>query len=129
MGCIKDVAYGEPLVDVVEHHAVATTVCPLISVDIQVVTKEELSFSKPFTITATRDDYIHAFVAYFDIYFTKCHKLVSFSTGPRAKYTHWKQTVFYLRPTLFLHKGDKITGTLTCTPNKRNPRDLDIEIW
>lgn len=128
MGGIKDIAYGEPLVDVVEHRALASTVCPLISVDIQTVTKPELSFSKPFTLTATRDDDIHALVAYFDIYFTKCHKLISFSTGPRARYTHWKQTVFYLRPTLSLRKGEKITGTLTCTPNSRNPRDLDIEI-
>ena len=38
----------------------------------------------PFKITANRDDYIHALVAYFDISFTQCHKPVKFSTSPRC---------------------------------------------
>ena len=37
----------------------------------------------PFEVTATRNDYIHALVAYFDISFTQCHKPVKFSTSPR----------------------------------------------
>jgi protein arginine N-methyltransferase 1 len=36
----------------------------------------------PFKLVASRNDYIHAFVAYFDVYFTPCHKLVWFSTSP-----------------------------------------------
>lgn len=37
----------------------------------------------PFKLTATRNDYVHALVAYFDVYFTACHKLVWFSTSPK----------------------------------------------
>lgn len=37
----------------------------------------------PFKVTANRNDYIHALVAYFDIAFTQCHKPVKFSTSPR----------------------------------------------
>lgn len=37
----------------------------------------------PFKVTASRNDYIHALVAYFDISFTQCHKPVKFSTSPR----------------------------------------------
>jgi hypothetical protein len=33
---------------------------------------------------------VHAFLAWFDISFGCTHKKVSFSTGPHAKYTHWK---------------------------------------
>ena len=33
---------------------------------------------------------VHAFLAWFDISFACTHKNVSFSTGPHAKYTHWK---------------------------------------
>lgn len=38
---------------------------------------------------------VHAFLAWFDITFACTHKKVQFSTGPHAKYTHWK----YVAPT------------------------------
>lgn len=41
----------------------------------------DASFAAPFKLVAERDDYIHALVAYFDVTFTKCHKLQGFSTG------------------------------------------------
>ena len=43
---------------------------------------------------------VHAFLGWFDISFSCCHKPINFSTGPHAKYTHWKQTVFYTPETL-----------------------------
>lgn len=39
-----------------------------------------------------------------------------------------RQTVFYTPETLTVSAGDIIKGTLTCAPNKRNNRDLDITI-
>jgi hypothetical protein len=39
-----------------------------------------------------------------------------------------KQTVFYLKETLTVVKGDKIEGTLSVRPNAKNHRDLDIDI-
>ena len=39
-----------------------------------------------------------------------------------------RQTVFYTPDTLTVSQGDHITGELTCRPNARNPRDLDITI-
>ena len=71
---------------------------------------------------------VHAFLAWFDISFECTHKKVKFSTGPHAQYTHWKQTVFYTPSTLTIREGDKIVGSLACAPNKRNNRDLDIEL-
>lgn len=41
----------------------------------------DASFTAPFKLVAERDDYFHALVAYFDVSFTKCHKLTGFSTG------------------------------------------------
>lgn len=49
--------------------------------DISKMTPGDASFTAPFKIIAERDDYIHALVAYFDVSFTKCHKLQGFSTG------------------------------------------------
>ena len=128
MTCIKEMAILEPLVDCVESEAVVTKDCPFFEIDIETVTKEDLDFTKNFSITAERNDFIHAMIVYFDCTFSKCHKPVAFSTGPRDKYTHWKQTVFYLHNTVTIDRGETITGTISCNRNAANPRDLDISI-
>jgi len=125
---IKEVALREPLVDTVDFKAVVTDPFLLKEFDLATVTKEELSFKAPFTLKATRDDNIHAFLAWFDVSFSACHKPVKFSTGPHSQYTHWKQTVFYTIDPIAVFSGDLIQGTLTCSPNARNNRDLDIVI-
>ena len=56
------------------------------------------------------------------------HKPVIFSTSPHAKYTHWKQTVFYLTEPLTVCPSEIIEGEIYCAPNTKNVRDLDIEI-
>ncbi|KAK9709484.1 Nuclear SAM-dependent mono-and asymmetric methyltransferase [Basidiobolus ranarum] len=128
MSCIKDIALKEPLVDIVDPKAVATTACDFKTIDIKTVQKSDLTFKVPFSVTAKRDDYIHGFISWFDIEFGACHKPVEFSTGPHAKYTHWKQTVFYIKETIAIKTGETIHGEILCKPNDRNPRDLDIEL-
>ncbi|KAI9013881.1 S-adenosyl-L-methionine-dependent methyltransferase [Phycomyces nitens] len=125
---IKSLAIKEPLVDTVEARAVVTTPCAFREIDILTVQKSDLTFTVPFKITAARDDYVHAFISWFDIGFTHCHKPVYFSTGPHAKYTHWKQTVFYTPEAITVKNGESIEGVLSCAPNAINPRDLDIVI-
>ncbi|KAG8744501.1 hypothetical protein FRC10_010066 [Ceratobasidium sp. 414] len=121
--CIKDIALREPLVDTVEVKAVVTSPCAIKHINLRTAKKEDLTFSADFKLTAERTDFIHAFLAWFDIVFDSAHKPVKFSTGPHAKYTHWKQTVFYTKDA-----GEEIVGNLSCAPNQRNNRDLDILI-
>ncbi|CAM9748681.1 unnamed protein product, partial [Discosporangium mesarthrocarpum] len=73
---------------------------------------------------------VHALVAYFDCSFGRVclFKPISFSTGPFSEYTHWKQTVFYLREPITIEKGEKIEGKIDVAPNSKNPRDLDISL-
>ncbi|GME71967.1 unnamed protein product [[Candida] boidinii] len=125
-----DIAMVEPLVDMVDHKAIVSTSYKLIEFDLNTVTIEQLAFHRDFKLTATRDDLAHALVAWFDIEFPtdKNGQKVVFSTGPRATYTHWKQTVFYLNQVLELKKGEAIDGSLACRPNVKNNRELDIEI-
>lgn len=125
---IKKIALKEPLVDTVEARAVVTAPFPFKEIDLTTVKKSDLTFQAPFKLTVARDDYVHAFIAWFDIGFTQCHKPIWFSTGPQARYTHWKQTVFYTPDTLTVKAGETIEGQLSCKPNARNPRDLDIVI-
>lgn len=125
---MKENALTEPLVDTVEIKALVTDPCPVLTLDLNTVTPADLAFRVPFSLRARRNDFIHALIAWFDIEFTACHKPIRFSTGPHTKYTHWKQTVFYLREVLTVEEGETLYGELENKPNARNKRDLDIKI-
>jgi len=119
-------ALTEPLVDTVDLKAVVTDPCAVLTLDLYTVTPADLAFALPFKLQIRRTDYIHALIAWFDIEFSACHKPVRFSTGPHTKYTHWKQTVFYLADVLTVEAGESVSGQLSCRPNASNRRDLDI---
>ena len=125
---LKNTALTEPLVDTVEVKACVTDPSKVYEIDLYTVTKENLSFHASFSLPCRKADFIHALIAWFDIDFTACHKTISFSTGPHSKYTHWKQTVFYLREVLTVEDGEYVKGVLSSRPNAKKPRDLDIVI-
>lgn len=125
---LKETALTEPLVDTVEMKAVVTDPASVLTLDLYKCTTADLAYSVPFDLNARRDDFVHALVAWFDIEFTACHKTVAFSTGPHTKYTHWKQTVLYLKDVLTVQQGETVHAAMTCKPNDKNRRDLDIEL-
>ncbi|XP_027072282.1 probable protein arginine N-methyltransferase 1.2 isoform X1 [Coffea arabica] len=126
MSCIRKQSIMEPLVDTVDQNQIVTNCQMLKTMDISKMATGDASFTAPFKLVAERNDYIHALVAYFDVSFTKCHKLMGFSTGPKSRATHWKQTVLYLEDVLTVCQGESIVGSMTVAPNKKNPRDVDI---
>ncbi|KAK6774477.1 hypothetical protein RDI58_029716 [Solanum bulbocastanum] len=126
MSCIRKQAMMEPIVDTVDQNQIVTNCQLLKTMDISKMTSGDASFTAPFKLIAERDDYIHALVAYFDVSFTKCHKLLGFSTGPKSRSTHWKQTVLYLEDVITVCQGEAVVGSMTVAPNKKNPRDVDI---
>ncbi|KAI9655498.1 MAG: hypothetical protein M1829_000642 [Trizodia sp. TS-e1964] len=125
---LKQSALTEPLVDTVEMKAVVTDPTPVLILDLHKVKASDLNFSSAFILDVRRNDFIHALIAWFDIDFTACHKPIHFSTGPHARYTHWKQTVFYLSDVLTVEKEEQIHVFLQNKPNDKNKRDLDIKI-
>lgn len=128
MSCIRKQSMMEPLVDTVDQNQIVTKCQLLKTMDISKMTSGDASFTAPFKLVAERSDYIHALVAYFDVSFTKCHKLMGFSTGPKSRATHWKQTVLYLEDVLTICEGEAVVGSMTVAPNKNNPRDVDITL-
>jgi len=124
--CIGKLALLEPLVDCVQADQICTNDAQICAIDINSMKKEDAHFQSAFELTATRNDFIHALVGYFDCTFSACHKPLLLPTSPRHRQTHWKQTVFYLEDTIPICKGETLKGTLTCAPNAHNPRDLDI---
>lgn len=125
---IRDVAKLEPIVDIVEGQSIVTDAAAILDIDILTCTKDHLAFHAPFCLTALRNDYVHGLVSYFECAFTQMPKPIGFSTSPRACYTHWKQTLFYLDDTLSCVRGEQIQGTISCKPNMKNNRDLDISV-
>ena len=125
---LKENALSEPLVDTVEMKTCVTNPARVFTIDLYTVTVEELGFSAPFKLKVERNDFVHAIIAWFDIDFTACHVPIKFTTGPHAKYTHWKQTVFYLAEILTVEAGESISGVLVSQRNAKKPRDLDISI-
>eukprot|EP00212_Chloropicon_laureae_P002906 CAMPEP_0197486216 /NCGR_PEP_ID=MMETSP1311-20131121/1139_1 /TAXON_ID=464262 /ORGANISM="Genus nov. species nov., Strain RCC856" /LENGTH=343 /DNA_ID=CAMNT_0043029175 /DNA_START=33 /DNA_END=1064 /DNA_ORIENTATION=+ len=85
MKCIKDVAIQEPLVDVVEAQQVCTDVRLLRECKVPEYSVEDCTFTCPFELTAKRNDYIHALVAYFDTFFhhrPQAHKVLYWTRAP-----------------------------------------------
>jgi type I protein arginine methyltransferase len=125
---LKATAMTEPLVDTVDIKAVVTDPYPVLTLDLYKVQPSDLSFSLPYSLSVRRNDFIHALIAWFDIEFSCCHKPIKFSTGPHTKYTHWKQTVFYIKDVLTVETNERVNGMLSNKPNEKNRRDLDIQI-
>lgn len=128
MTCLKEEAMAEPLVDCVHSRSVVTEAANVLVLNLYNVTIDDLNFESKFTLKAKSDDYIHAFVAFFDVLFSKCHTRVGFTTAPWAEYTHWKQTVFYLDTPLMVTKNSKVEGHIKVARNEKNHRDLDITL-
>lgn len=128
MSCIKEQAMTEPLVDIVDQNQVISNAFPVMTIDLHTVKLGDLDFSSNFCLQFNVNSFCHAIVAYFDVEFSACHVRTGFSTGPHCKYTHWKQTVFYLDEPVVAHAGETLKGSLQVRRNPKNPRDIDIDI-
>lgn len=114
------IVYAEPTVDVVDPKQVVTTRYPVKEVNLYTVQVADLSFEADFVLTAKRDDYLHAFVTYFVCEFSKCHTKIVLSTAPENRYTHWKQTVFYIDDYMMVGEKEKIHGKFSMKPSALN---------
>ena len=114
MSVIKKIAITEPLVDVVDGKAVVSNTVPVLNLDLLTCTKEDCDFQSDFLLKCLRNDFCHAFVAYFECAFTQVHKPIAFTTSPFATYTHWKQTVRSFRSFLFACFLLRVKAHLMC---------------
>jgi protein arginine N-methyltransferase 3 len=115
MSCLRREATHVPAVDVVRAETVATTASQLMLLDLATCNSRDISFKSPFTLKATHtegDLPLTALVGYFDVFFD-LNKPVSFSTGPLATPTHWKQTIFFIDEPIIMKPGElKLTQNL-----------------
>jgi len=90
--------------------------------------KNNLIFSAAYELTFFRNDTVHGFIAWFDIYFDKLPNKVEFSTDPYNKSTHWKQTIFYTENDVYVDKGEILKGSIAVRKSHTNFRELDIKM-
>jgi len=95
MSCLTPCVKVEPLVDTINPRVIVSNTHKFFDFDINTVSKEDLDFSAAYELTMNRKDRIHGIVCWFDIEFGNLDNVIRFSTGPRAEYTHWKQTILY----------------------------------
>lgn len=73
-------------------------------------------------------DKVHALVSWFDTSFSNLTRPTVLTTSPLKKYTHWKQSVFYLDKPFNVRKGDVLYGSVATKQDNVNFRNLNIKI-
>lgn len=124
----KRLSYIEPLVDTVDPDQIMTDMVNFFSFDINTIRVEDLSFLRSFVLTATKEGTIDGISVHFDTPFRACHDVVILDTSPYSPPTHWRQTVLYLYHPLEMLQEESAHFSMSCAPNKGNPRDLDITL-
>lgn len=128
MSVIRPTVMAEPIVDVVEASAVVTTESLLYDIDLKNVQLSQLEFAAQYKLIATKTDYLHAIIAYFDVEFNHGNKQIKLSTNPVKKYTHWKQTVFYFEGAIPINCGEELCGSIAIRKNPQHNRDIDVKV-
>ncbi len=128
MDCIRKVAMSEPLIDIVEPHQILSPDWKILDLDLYKVTTTQLEFAHKYSLKITKNETIHALVAWFDAHFTNLTEPVRLTTSPYCKPTHWKQTIFYLNEPINAKVGYELHGSMAVKKAVKNPRDLDVKI-
>merc|ERR1712096_110464 len=118
----------EPVSDIVDKTTIATTTSCILELNLHKCSREDLDFVVPYSLSATRKDFLHALVVWFDVTFQACHPEVVLDTAPGKSSTHWKQSVLYFNDALVVHEGETLHGMLAVRKNLANPRDIDVKL-
>ncbi|KAI8476922.1 MAG: S-adenosyl-L-methionine-dependent methyltransferase [Monoraphidium minutum] len=105
----------------------------LLTLDLYKAGPQDLTFSRPFRLTAQREGRVSALLAYFDVVFTSRGAAgaepPALTTHPMAPATGWLQTIFSFPRALQMDKGAELSGAFSCRPAGRPPgRSLDVGV-
>ncbi|XP_033216903.1 protein arginine N-methyltransferase 3 isoform X2 [Belonocnema kinseyi] len=127
MSCMKAEVVREPSIEICNAHELITSVAQIQSFDLYKVDTECVNFSSSFELSVKKTGSLTAIVGYFDVFFDLDNP-ISFSTGPQASPTHWKQTVFSLSEPISITEGEMVTGKLICRRHVKDVRGLIVTI-
>ena len=128
MSVLTPTVMKEPLVDSVNSEAVMSKPCKILDLDLVNCKKEDVEFTASYSLKMLYTDRVHALIAWFDTPFSNLTRTINLSTSPFSKYTHWKQTVFYLENDIDVKAGDVLQGSIATRKSTTNFRELDVKI-
>lgn len=128
MSIMATSVFKDPMVDTVPTNAIMSDYCCILDIDLVKMKQEEVNFSSFYSIKMNYTDRVHALVTWFDTTFSDLTRPVCLTTSPFKKYTHWKQSVFYLDKPLDVRKGDVLYGSIATRQDKTNFRELNVKI-
>ena len=128
MSVLTPTVMKEPLVDTVDSNMIMSDACKILDLDLVNCDKNDVNFTAQYQLRMKYTDRCHGVVAWFDTPFSNLQRPVMLSTSPYKKYTHWKQTVFYMEHDIDVVEGDVIYGSVACRQSKSNNRELDVKI-
>ena len=128
MSVLTPTVMKEPLVDTVDSNMIMSDSCKILDLDLVNCDKNDVNFTAQYQLRMKYTDRCHGVVAWFDTPFSNLQRPVMLSTSPYKKYTHWKQTVFYMEHDIDVVEGDVIYGSVACRQSKSNNRELDVKI-
>jgi protein arginine N-methyltransferase 1 len=128
MSVMRGRALQEPLVDTVESSSVVSSMCPVLEIDLNTVTLQDLDFLSTYRLQFHQNTQVDALLAWFEVNFSACHKPLILSTSPKYSSTHWKQVIFYLDTGVQVNVGDILNGSIAARKNLKNSRELDIKV-
>ena len=127
MSCMRSPILAEASVEVVPAAAVVSAPATVLNLDINRCKVEDTEFDARFALRIERSCDLTALVGYFDTFFD-LPSPVSFSTGPAATPTHWKQTVFYLPHRLPVTADQVLNCRIVCKRMKSDARALKVAL-
>lgn len=128
MSSMRAEVLPEASIEICRADCVVTEPQVVVDLDLMVVTENCVNFESDLKLSVQRDARMTALVGYFDTFFELPEEAVSFSTGPQAQATHWKQTVFYLPEPVEVKAGDVVTGLFKCRRDRKDLRAIFVQI-
>jgi len=126
MSVLKDVAQGEPLVDLVNRKQAISNICKFFDIDLYTVKVSDLDFANKYELKMIRTDMLDGIVCWFDAHFSKLKNPVTLSTSIYSQSTHWKQTLFYLQKSFMVKTGETLNGTIAVKKSSIHFRNVDV---
>ncbi|XP_022229489.2 protein arginine N-methyltransferase 8 [Drosophila obscura] len=128
MGAIRRSCESTAVVQHVDARQLMSKVVLLKALDLYTAPHHSCFTRTHYELKVTRSGQVRALFAFFDVCFGQSPNRVCLSTSPHAPWTHWNQTVFYLKAPLTVGPEEVIRGIFSLKPSLKNIYGLEFDI-
>ena len=107
---------------------IVTNKCCVKNINLRTDLYGDIMKEVPFSLTATRNDFIQGYCTFFSVKFSFDLKGREISTDPRMQSTVWRQACFYFKDHFLIRKKEKIKGSFSMFGVNNDPRLLGFVI-